>query len=93
MTDYIKNATDAGDQYLAALAVTQEQFLKLMQAAAARTSAVAPQMLAPFGRGVLPSTSEVVEVNFAFAEKLLKQQHAFTEQWLAARMPASTHSQ
>ena len=85
MTDYMKNATEGGDQYLEALASSQEQFLKYMKAVAAWTPGVAPQTLAAFGQSSLPSTSEVLEVNFAFAEKLLKQQQTFTERWLAAR--------
>ena len=36
----------------------------------------------------LPSPKEVVEANFAFAAKLLKQQKDFTEKLVAATAPA-----
>ena len=90
MTEYVKIATEAGDQYLAALADTQEQFLKYMKTfVAAWTPTVAtPAMTMPFMRSYFPSASEVVSANFAFAEKLLKQQQAFTEKLFATSAPA-----
>jgi hypothetical protein len=87
MTEYVKIATEAGDQYLAALADTQEQFLKYLKAFATWTpAAMAPMM--PFAKGFFPSPTEVMSANFAFAEKLLKQQQAFSEKLFAARAPA-----
>ena len=47
---------------------------------------VAP-FAAPFA-AELPTPKEVVEANFAFASKLLKQQKDFTEKFLAATAPA-----
>lgn len=88
MTDYVKTATEAGDHYLEALAATQEQFLKYVKAMGAWTPAAAPQALAVFGQGSGPSTSDVFEVNFTFAEKLLRQQHTFAERLLTPRPPA-----
>src|SRR5687767_215180 len=65
MSNYVKLATDAADQYLAALAESQEQFLKYAKTAAAWTPAVAPMPgLAP---DYLPTPREISEANFAFA--------------------------
>ena len=84
-SEYAKIATEAGDQYLAALADTQEQFLKYLKAFAAWAPPAAPlTMMSWFSRGTLPSPSEIISANFAFAEKLLKQQQAFTEKFFAA---------
>jgi len=90
MTEYVKIATEAGDQYLAALADTQEQFLKYMKTfvAAWSPTVAMPAMPMPFARAYFPSPSEIVSANFAFAEKLLKQQQAFTEKLFAANVPA-----
>ena len=42
MSNYVKLATDAGDQYLASLAELQETFVKNASAFAARFTPVAP---------------------------------------------------
>ena len=83
MSNYVKLATDAGDQYLASLAETQENFLKASAAFALPTVDV-PATLAAF-----PTPQEVAEASFAFAQKLLKQQKTFTEKLFAASAPAS----
>ena len=87
MNDYVKLATEAGDQYLAALADTQEQFLKYMKAFAAAWGPSTAPLPMPF-KGFFPSPTEIVSANFAFAEKLLKQQQAFTEKFFATSAPA-----
>jgi hypothetical protein len=83
MSDYVKRVNGVADQYLAALAESQEQFLKNM----ATFSAWVPKVPAPsapdFAAG-LPTPKEIVEANFAFATKLLKQQKEFTEKLVAA---------
>ena len=81
MSEYVKLATDAGDQYLTALAEIQENFLKSMTASSDATPA-GPRPCPPFAAD-LPTPQEVAEANFAFAEKLLKQQKAFAEKLLA----------
>jgi hypothetical protein len=76
MSNYVKLATEAGDQYLTFLAESQEKFLKVVSAtpwAGATATVPAPAALD------LPTPREVAEANFAFASKLLKQQKAFTE--------------
>jgi hypothetical protein len=78
MSEYLKQATEAGDQYLSALAESQEQFLKAVSAASAWVPKV-PTPPAPAFVATLPTAREVVEANFAFAAKLLKQQKDFTE--------------
>ena len=90
MSDYVKRATGAGDQYLTALAESQEQFLKTLAAFSAWAPKVpaTPATPAPEFVAALPSPKEVVEANFAFAAKLLKQQKDFTEKFLAATAPA-----
>jgi hypothetical protein len=84
MSNYVKLATEAGDQYLTALAEGQEQFLKSMSGFAAwapkATSIPTPPYLAD-----LPTPKEVAEANFAFAAKLLKQQKTFTDKMFGTK--------
>jgi len=89
MSEYVKLATGAGDQFLTALAEGQEAFLKSVTAFSswAPTPVPAPAVALPFA-AELPTPKEVVEANFAFASKLLKQQKDFTEKLLAATAPA-----
>jgi hypothetical protein len=78
MSEYTKLASSATDQYLAALADTQEQFIK----AASTFSSLLPKVPAapvPAFAAELPNPKEIVEANFAFAAKLLKQQKEFSE--------------
>jgi hypothetical protein len=82
MSDYLKQATEAGDQYLSALAESQAQFLKAVTAASAWVPKV-PMAPAPVFAATLPTAREIVEANFAFAAKLLKQQKDFTEKLFA----------
>jgi hypothetical protein len=85
MSNYVKLATDAGDQYLASLAEIQENFLKATTAFAARlTPVTAPAFAVPaFTAPDMPTAQEVTEASFAFAQKLLKQQKSFAEKLLA----------
>ena len=90
MSNYVKLATDAGDQYLASLAEMQENFLKATTAFAARFTPVTPVATPPaFVAPELPTAQEVTEATFAFAQKLLKQQKTFAEKLLAASTPAA----
>jgi hypothetical protein len=89
MSDYLKLATGAGDQFLAALAENQEAFLKSLSAFSSWAPATpAPPMAPPAFAADMPTAKEVVEANFAFASKLLKQQKDFTDKFIAATMPA-----
>ena len=87
MSDYVKRATGAADQYLTALAESQEQFLKTLTAFSAWVPKT-PATPVPEFVAELPTPKEVVEANFAFAAKLLKQQKDFTEKLVAATTPA-----
>ena len=58
MSEYVKIATGAGDQYLAALAEVQDRFLNLAE---------------------LWTPRQIIETNFTFTEKWLKQQKAFAD--------------
>ena len=84
MSEYVKLATGAGDQVLAALAETQETFLKSVSAfSSSWTPAQAPVAVPAFA-AELPTPKEVLEANFAFASKLLKQQKDFADKFFAA---------
>jgi hypothetical protein len=82
MSNYTKLATEAGDQYLNTLTQVQEQFLKSLSAVTAWTPAPSPMPTPPFVAD-LPTPREVVDANFAFVAKLLKQQKDFTDKVLS----------
>jgi len=88
MSNYVKLATDAGDQYLSSLAEIQENFVKATTAFAARFTPVTPVATPAFVAPELPTAQEVTEATFAFAQKLLKQQKSFAEKLLAVSTPA-----
>jgi hypothetical protein len=88
MSNYVKLATDAGDQYLASLAEIQETFLKASAAFVARFPTT-PAIEVPAAFGDLPTAQEISEASFAFAQKLLKQQKSFAEKLFSASTPAS----
>ena len=90
MSNYVKLATDAGDQYLASLAEIQENFLKASAAFASKFTPVIPVAMPPgFAAPDAPTAQEVTEASFAFAQKLLKQQKSFAEKMVAASTPAT----
>ena len=66
MSNYVKLATDAGDQYLNSLAEMQENFLKATAVFAARFTPPVP-VTAPlaFAAPDLPTPAEVTEASFA----------------------------
>jgi hypothetical protein len=84
MSEYVKLATGAGDQFLATLAESQETFLKSLSAVSSSWTPVQAPVAVPAFAAELPSPKEVVEANFAFASKLLKQQKEFTDKFFAA---------
>jgi hypothetical protein len=89
MSNYVKLATDAGDQYLTSLAEVQESFLKATTAFAAHFTPVTPIATPAFVAPELPTAQEVTEAAFAFAQKLLKQQKTFAEKLLAVSTPSA----
>jgi hypothetical protein len=86
MSDFVKRAAGLSDQYLSALADSQEQFLKSLTSFPAWTPKAAPTAFPPAASLApeLPTPQELIEANFAFATKLLKQQKDFTEKLIAA---------
>jgi hypothetical protein len=88
MSDYVKLANGATEQYLTALAESQEQFLKSVTAFNSWLPKVASAP-APAFATELPTAKEVVEANFAFASKLLKQQKEFAEKLVSVSSSAS----
>ena len=82
MTEYVKLATAAGDQYLAVLSEIQDNFLKSTNEFVSALPPVPAAYTLPVASGV-PTPREVADANFAFSEKLLKQQKAFTDKFLA----------
>ena len=90
MSNYVKLAADAGDQYLTSLAEIQESFLKATTALASSLPPITPvAMPAAFAAPEFPTAQEVTEASFAFAQKLLKQQKSFAEKLLATSTPAA----
>ena len=84
MSEYVKLATGAGDQFLATLAESQETFLKSLSAFSSSWTPVQAPVAVPAFAAELPTPKEVVEANFAFASKLLKQHKEFTDKFFAA---------
>lgn len=82
MSNYVKLAAGATDQYLNALAQNQESFLKAVSAYNTAFTSAAPAMAAPAAFAELPTPQEITEANFAFATKLMKQQKDFSEKLL-----------
>ncbi len=84
-SNYLKLATDAGDQFLSTLAEGQDTFLKSL----ATLSTPPPPPSIPAFAAALPTLQEVTEANFSFAQKLMKQQKDFIDKLVAASTPAS----
>jgi hypothetical protein len=88
MSDYVKLAAAATDQYLTTLADSQESFLKYVTEFTSKLPA-APVVPAPAFAVDMPTPLEVTEANFAFAAKLLKQQKTFVQKLVATGTPAA----
>ena len=88
MSEYVKYATSAADQYLATLSEVQDGFLKSLTPYAEMASSFpkAPAPAADFFPE-MPTLAEVAEANFSFASKLLKQHKKFSEKLFAAMAP------
>ncbi len=83
MSDFIKQNTEATEQYMAFLAKAQEQILenaKQFPAAPEFPAAAAPEM--PAHLTELPTPRELTQAAFSFTEKLIAQQRSFVEQYL-----------
>ena len=88
MSEYTKLATEAGDQYLAAVSESQKMFLKSLEPFQAMAKSM-PTMPMPEFTSDFPTPKEIADAQFAFAKKLLKQQQDFTNKLFATGTPAS----
>ena len=86
MSEYVKFATSAGDQYLASLSEMQDAFLKSL-APFSQMASTMPKMPAASNMPELPTMAEITEANFAFATKFLKQQKKFTDHLFSTVSP------
>jgi hypothetical protein len=86
MSEYVKYATTAGDQYLASLSELQDAFVKGMTPFTQMTSSI-PKMPTASWMPELPTMAEITEANFAFANKFLKQQKKFAEKLFSISTP------
>ena len=88
MTDYVAEANKATQQYLDALAKTQEEFVKAIETFMKQLPAL-PQSPVTAPVGDLPSAGEVSTVTFDFVEKILAQQRATTDRLISVLAPKS----
>jgi len=86
MTDYITEATKATEQYFAALAKTQDDFVAAVETFVKQIPAL-PQPAVALPAVDLPSAGDVTAVSFDFAE-MLAQQRATTDKLIAVLTPA-----
>ena len=86
MTDYIAEANKATEQYLNALAKSQEEFVKAVEIFVKQIPAL-PQSPVATPLADLPSAGEVTTVTFDFAEKVLAQQRATTDKLISVLAP------
>ena len=88
MSNYVKLATDAGDQYLTALGEIQDNVLKATTAMTTKMPTSVPTVETPAAfTAMFPTAEEITEASFAFATKFLKQQKSFSEKFVAAFTP------
>ena len=90
MTDYIAETTKAADQYLAAVAQVQDQFVEAVEAFVKNVAELPkPAVEVPAFElpADLPKAQDVTTAGFDFAEKVLAQYRATTDK-LVALAPA-----
>ncbi len=91
MTDYIAETSKAADQYLAAVAQVQGQFVEAVEAFVKnlpelpKPAVELPTFELPVD---LPKAQDVSAASFDFAEKALAQHRAATDKLIAALAPA-----
>lgn len=89
MSEYVKYATSAGDQYLSTLSEFQDSFLKSMTPITEMMPAMPESPVASMFPQ-MPTPAEIAEANFAFATKLLKQQKKFADKFFAVAAPEAS---
>jgi hypothetical protein len=88
MSEYVKFANNAADQYISNLAEMQDAFLKSLKPFNEWAASV-PQMPAAKFAPEMPTPAEINEANFAFVKKVIKQQEKFAEKLFATATPES----
>lgn len=86
MSEYVKFATSAGDQYLSTLSEFQDSILKSMTPFTEMMPSMPESPVASMFPE-MPTMAEITEANFAFANKFLKQQKKFAEKFFAVATP------
>lgn len=82
MNDFVKQSTEAAEQYMAFLAKAQEQILENARQIPAAPAVDLPQVNLPQPAVDLPTPRELTQAAFSFTEKLVAQQRSFVEQYL-----------
>ncbi|OJX65629.1 MAG: hypothetical protein BGO95_01890 [Micrococcales bacterium 73-13] len=83
MSEFIKQNTEATEQYMAFLAKTQEQILEsARQIPVAKAPAFPGKVEVPSAVAEVPTPRELTLAAFSFTEKLIAQQRSFMEQYL-----------
>jgi len=83
MSEFIKQNTEATEQYMAFLATTQEQILEsARQIPVAKAPAFPGKVEVPSAVAEVPTPRELTLAAFSFTEKLIAQQRSFMEQYL-----------
>lgn len=83
MSEFLKQNTEATEQYMAFLAKTQEQILEsARQIPVAKAPAFPGNVEVPSMVTEAPTTRELTLAAFSFTEKLIAQQRSFMEQYL-----------
>ncbi len=89
MTDYIAEATKTADEFLAAVAKMQDNFVEAV-AAFVKALPELPQPVVDVPVPAdLPKAEDVTAATFDFAEKVLAQGRATTDKLFAALAPAA----
>jgi cysteinyl-tRNA synthetase len=84
----ISTLTDVQDKVLEAVTSTQEPVVNFVKKVVELAESRVPELKLSLNDN-LPQIHEVVELEFAFAEKLLKNQHAFANDLVAAVKPVT----
>lgn len=88
MTNYIAEANKATEQYLTALAKTQDEFVKAVETFMKQIPSM-PQSTLAAPIADMPSAGEITTVTFDFAEKILAQHRATTDKLMSVLAPKS----
>ncbi len=86
MSDYTTQAGKAAESYLTTVAKAQDDLIKTVTAFVKQLPKTPEVPGAPTAD--LPTPSEITAVSFDFAEKMLAQNRAYTDQLIAALEPA-----